>query len=342
LSKDVAAALAGRGLPRYLAPVLTQAPIQASATGYYHDVASPTPNREQVVVQVNAHGPLTAWKLPLSDLQATVAYDSGQLVITVDEAAFAGGKISSKPTPWASFRGNRPQRAWVNMRPGDPQLYLDIEILQAHRQAFFNALAQLGSAPKAIPGTNGKQTDDLDDDPESDPPQPDTSSMDVRFVGSMTLPKLATLDGDGHFLLRDSSLPRLHIFGGLSRVLDTLGLGITSFLLQETESDFRFRNNLIYFPNFKISGPDSRIDGVGSYNLDGGALDFHAALTVEVGQDIPVIKEMLGIINRLPRLTPVNITGTLEAPDWSLNPTPSALLYDTLSDEREKIPPPQW
>ncbi|MDR2862249.1 MAG: GtrA family protein, partial [Puniceicoccales bacterium] len=110
LPKDVAAALAGRGLPRYLAPVLASAPIQASATGYYHDVASPTPNREQVVVQVNAHGPLTAWKLPFSDVQTTVAYDSGQLVITVDEAVFAEGKISSKPTPWASFRGNRPQR----------------------------------------------------------------------------------------------------------------------------------------------------------------------------------------------------------------------------------------
>ncbi|MDR2845297.1 MAG: AsmA-like C-terminal region-containing protein [Puniceicoccales bacterium] len=333
LPKDTAASLAGMGLPERLAPLRTERPLKLSVTGFYHGAASPTPEREQVLVRAKTTGAISAWHLPVDGFDGTVAFDTGRLVVTVNEAGFAGGKISARSSPWSSGRPARPQRAWVDLRPDDALLQLDVELLQAWRQMFFSDLGKLSEntekpAAASVPSPSVPST----------PTTPDASRLDVRFVGGMVLPKLETLSGTGHVVMQDDMLPQLHVFGGFSRVLNSVGMGLTSFHFDRVESDFTVRDKIVYFPNVKVTGDDGIIESVGRYNMADDSLNFRAIFTVKIGDEIPLIGPVVKAINRLPRLTPVNISGTLEKPVWSLDPTPSALLRRSLDDKNGRPP----
>ncbi|MDR2981360.1 MAG: AsmA-like C-terminal region-containing protein, partial [Puniceicoccales bacterium] len=98
-----------------------------------------------------------------------------------------------------------------------------------------------------------------------------------------------------------------------------------SFNLNRAESEFTIQKNKIYFPNGKINGPDCNVLAVGNYDFLADRLNFRAMLTVTVGNNIPLFGHVMGMVNRIPRLTPVNITGSIDDPQWSLDPTPSVL-----------------
>ncbi|MDR2430059.1 MAG: AsmA-like C-terminal region-containing protein [Puniceicoccales bacterium] len=318
LPKDVAVVVAGEGLPESLTGVRVDGAVDAEVTGFYHGVASGSPGREQVVVRVRTPGVVEAWGMPFANFAGEVAYDSRRVAVTVFEAGFADGKVASRPEV------GRWQRAWVDLRPPEPVLSLDVEVEGARRSKFFDSLGALRRERDVAP-------------PE---PRKDASRMDVRFCGGIVLPRLETLDGAGRVRLHEPELMQLHVFGGLSRLMNSLGVGLTSFELDRVEGDFTICDGKVYFPGLKLTGNGAQVDCVGRYGLVDDGLHFRAKLTAKKGNGIPLLGDVLELVNRLPRLAPVNIRGTLQKPSWSIDPTPSAFWKNAL-DPGEGSPPPR-
>ncbi|MDR2982232.1 MAG: hypothetical protein LBV12_08305, partial [Puniceicoccales bacterium] len=220
LPKETAVELVADGLPEILAPLKVELPVTAAVSGWFHYDGSPTPKRRQVFVTAEGTGPMSAWDIPFTNFQGTVAYDDDQAVITINRGSYAGGKIipisveqsksiSDAENAKHTFH-NKPSRAWLDLRQENPQLQIDAEILNAGRVAFFEGLSRLKDDYKpAAPAPNAV---------------PDESKMNIRFNGTVTLPLVETLSGTGHVYYYDPQIPSLHIFGGLSKILDRLGL----------------------------------------------------------------------------------------------------------------------
>ena len=298
--------------------------MDAEVTGFYHGVASDSPGREQVRVWARTPGAVEAWGVPFANFEGEVAYDSRRVAVTIFEAGFAGGQVASRPGQ------GRWQRAWVDLRPQDPVLRLDVLLEGARRERFFDSFGALAHKEGAAAT------------PASPPPEPreDASRMDVGFRGEIVLPRLGTLDGVGRVQLYEPELMQLHILGGLSRVMNSLGVGLTSFELNRVEGDFTIRDGKVYFPGLKLMGKGAQVDCVGRYDLMDQGLHFRAKLTAKKGNEIPLLGDVLELVNRLPRLAPVDVRGTLQKPSWSIDPTPSALWHNAL-DPEEGLPPPR-
>ncbi|MDR2512320.1 MAG: AsmA-like C-terminal region-containing protein [Puniceicoccales bacterium] len=325
MRKDDGARLAANSLPQLLTPLQVEGPVSASVSGLVHDVASKTPGRMQVALTANIPGKLTAWHLPFSDVKGNLIYDSGQLAITVETANFAGGRIGPKTSPWITERPERPQRAWIDLRPDNPLLTLDVEVLGARRTLFWESLKKLSlNADKSPKGASQPVA------PMPATDAPDDSQLDLNFVGSISLPKLETLSGTGEFTLTDPSLPQLHIFGGLSRGLDKLGIGLTSFKFNHAQANFILQNTKIFFPKLTIGSVNGHIDSIGNYDIGTSALDFQARLTPNTANTVPIVGVIAERVNQLPKILQVKVNGHFDDPTWHFDLAPTAIFRETL------------
>jgi hypothetical protein len=322
--------------------------VDTVVTGYIHSWASATPEREQVLVRAKAPGNITAWNLDFANFNGSVAYDTGLIVITVEDAAFAIGRIGKNPAPWSSVRpDDRPQRAWLDLRPAKPTLFLDVELLSARRTALLANLKNLGKlkgGTEEVVVANAPETLAVPVAPEVDsrPPEapdvpsvgPDNSSLDIIFTGGLTLPELETLTGSGSARLWDPALPSFHLFGGLSRLLEKMSISASTIKINRAQSDFSIRNKTVYFPNIKITGENAQIDCVGNYGISDEKLDFRALLTTKIAEDIPGVKQIIGILSKWTQWVPIDIKGTLDKPQWSINPSPPAIFWNPLEGKQ--------
>jgi hypothetical protein len=338
MPKETGVLLAGGRLSTMLAPLRVSQPVDATVTGCAHianDISAP--ERTQVLVSAKTTGAINAWNLPFSDFQGTVAYDTGRLAITVNDVTFAGGKIGQKRAPWLSARPDRPQYLWLDLNPADPLLQFDLELLRARRSTFLENLQKINATPPALAPVPAPALVPLVA-PEPPPTETDDSALDIALTGSVSLPKLETLDATGTTNLLDNKLAQLHIFGGLSRALDKINIGFSSFKLTRAESNFTIREKIIYFPNIKITGENASIDSVGRFYLDDQSLKFRAQLVAKSGEGIPGIKYVFRGLNKWTELIPVNISGTLKDPQWSIDISPTALFTSPLNVKEGTAP----
>jgi len=151
---------------------------------------------------------------------------------------------------------------------------------------------------------------------------PDNSSLDIVFAGAGALADLAnSFDGAGSARLADKSLAKLEVFGGLSRLLGKANLNFGAYRLERATSTFTLKNGALSLPDLRVTGDSCEITARGTYTLNGGKLRFRALLTPRSGETIPVLNAVTSITNKWAHLFPVEISGTLQKPVWSVDPT---------------------
>ncbi|MDR1817912.1 MAG: AsmA-like C-terminal region-containing protein [Puniceicoccales bacterium] len=338
LPKEHAEPLGGTEVVKMLAPVAVPAgvPLPLSVTGRVHLAGSATPGRVQVRVGAKVPGKFSAWGMEFANFDGSVAYDDKRLVVTIDSADFAGGKITmSTNSPWAAARLGRPERVWVDLTGAPARLVLDLEMLGARRGLFLDNIGRLGkaTAPAAAAGTAGgtaaaaptaptEKKAAAVAPPAAPPAAEDRSSLDVAFLGACELPNIGTsLDGAGVARLSDPALHKLEIFGGLSRFLNKVGVDFGVYNLTHATTSFTLREGVMRLPDLKITGSSSEINVRGNYTFEGSKLNFRALLTPRSGESIPVIGVVTSITNKWAHLFPVDISGTLQKPVWTVEPT---------------------
>lgn len=313
-----AAELGGADVVSALSDIVVRDPAEATVIGRYHGPASATPGRDQLEVRVASKGPFTAWKLPGEDFSGTVLLDGRRIQIKDAKLRYAGGETKAD--------------AWI-LRLPDPEGYrltFDTTFSKCDRAGFFDGLAKLKTA---------EPTKEPAKAPPAEPAKPAApAELSGNFRARIILPDVSTLDGQGWGETNDPSLFKLPMLGALSRGLENMGIDATTYAFDGADADFIVRGGVVYLPELTIRGADAEVNAGGSYTIDSGKLRFRAVLNPKTPDKIPLLDWARAMVNRSTRLFPVNIHGTLDKPEWSLDPTPSAI-FKTKNEDRLGLPP---
>jgi hypothetical protein len=126
---------------------------------------------------------------------------------------------------------------------------------------------------------------------------------------------LTSMRGEGKFAIHESELGQVRILGGLSRLLEVVGLRFTTLQLDTCNAVWILREGELKFPSILLSGPWINLDANGIVELPAIGLDF----TVNAW----VVRGLFGLVFR-----PVNamlefrLRGTWEDPEWSFSISP--------------------
>jgi hypothetical protein len=206
------------------------------------------------------------------------------------------------------FTGRATFRNW-----GDPEQVtrqLDMQLFDAEYAAALATLAGLlgeSQRPAATlleEGVGGR----LDAD------------FSLRIGGSLEASR-----GAGLATLRQARIGRIHIFGGLSRVLDSMGLGFSTLELNDGTAQWRFTGSDLEITECLITGPVLNLRLAGQVDLARRDLDMQAEAFL-----------FRGIMSKL--LSPVSdnfqldLSGPLESPVWSLRLNPLRWFQNRLND----------
>lgn len=317
LTLPVAAELGGDDVVKALADIRLANPADAAVCGYYHGPASATPGREQLEVGVRSAGAFEAWKVPGEDFSGTVLLDGPRIRIKDAKLKYAGGDVLAD--------------ARILRRPEGMRVTFDTAFDKCDRAEFFAGLAKL-KTPK--PG----------DKPAGEKPHagPVTKTeMSGDFHARLALPDTNTLDGQGHVLLTDPALFKLPVFGVLSRGFEKVGIDFGNYEFRTADSEFFVRKGAAYFPALTLRGPKAVVHVQGNYAMDSDKLFFRATLEPKAGDKIPLLSWALSLPGRSAKLFPVDIRGTLDNPEWSVDPTPSAIFSEKRDDSLGLPPPPE-
>lgn len=308
------AELGGDDVVAALSDIVVRDPAEARVIGRYHGPASATPGRDQLEVRVKSKGPFTAWKLPGEDFSGTVLLDGNRIQIKDASLRYAGGAAKAE--------------AWLLRLPEGYRLTFDTAFDKCDRAGFFDGLAKLKDAPAAPEPAKAAGAN----------PPPVPADLTGNFRGRIMLPDMATLDGAGRVEMRDPELFKLPLLGLISRGLEKMGIDATTYAFGSADAGFVIRGGVAYVPDLTIRGPDAEVNAGGSYGIDSGKLNFRAVLNPKAPDKIPLLDWARAFANRSTRLFPVNIRGTLDKPEWTIDPTPS-VIFKAKNDDRLGLPP---
>ncbi len=143
-------------------------------------------------------------------------------------------------------------------------------------------------------------------------------SGDMQISGILGTNQLHTLNGNGHFRIKNGRLNRLPLFAGLTDYLTKNIPGISSIVDQsDCHMNFMINDGLLSSKDFTIEGDVFSVQGKGTYDIAKDDLKFtvHVALFRK--------KTIAGTISRIVTfpfkklLLEFKVFGSIDNPDWS-------------------------
>jgi hypothetical protein len=131
--------------------------------------------------------------------------------------------------------------------------------------------------------------------------------------------------GSGQFSIKNTRLGQIHLLGGLSKTLNTIGLGFTTLDINGGNLQWTLAENTFHIPHSLFTGTllSLRLDG--TLFLPTNELTMHA--------DVNLFK---GLVSKV--LTPVSeniqldLSGTLQNPQWSIRLSPLRWFTNRLTE----------
>jgi hypothetical protein len=137
--------------------------------------------------------------------------------------------------------------------------------------------------------------------------------------------------GAGHLSFRRAKLGQIHLLGGLSKLLQSIGLGFTSLDLNNGYVDWTIANDTLNVSNSLFTGTLLGLRMNGDLDMHSRALQMQADLNL-----------LQGVLSKL--LTPVSdniqleLGGTLDTPNWSFRLSPLRWFTNRISDSLSQQP----
>jgi hypothetical protein len=188
--------------------------------------------------------------------------------------------------------------------------------------------ADMGAALDAILKLGGKGKDKKDNKDKKDE-QPRHGKVRLDFKGDAFLNDVpGTMTGSGSFALSDADLGKIKIFGALTSLLDSVGLGFSSFNLDTMKSDFSMDYGYARMRNAELNGPAARIEAKGILGLIDNSLDFDAKVFLLQSPE-PSLMNVLGtILSPVGHILELRLKGSVDEPAWRFRIDPRNL-FDT-------------
>ncbi len=161
--------------------------------------------------------------------------------------------------------------------------------------------------------------------------------LDLDFNGHLDLEKPRLLRGLGQYLLTDPELKKVRLLGGISNVLEAIGVGATTYELGQAKGTFGCVGGRAYFPDLAITGPQSRLDLAGEVDLQASTLDFEGDFSLpRKGGFNPL--DLINLNRALISLTKIKLKGPLSKPEISAIPTLKDIINSQKDNKLGKIP----
>lgn len=149
------------------------------------------------------------------------------------------------------------------------------------------------------------------------------SNVVANFAGTLTLPKIETLSGNGHFKLHDETLFKYEFLGRTSQLLSMLYIPFFSFDITNAESDLTIKNGIVNLPQLEMTSENALIEGELTCDLATLKLAGDFVFKNRRGTEIPVLGHVVRGLSNWTALTPLSVTGTLYDMEIHLAPLSS-------------------
>ncbi len=161
--------------------------------------------------------------------------------------------------------------------------------------------------------------------------------LDLDFNGQIDLENPRQLRGLGRYEVTDPELKKVRVLGGISNVLEALGVGATTYELTQAKGTFGCLGGRAYFPDMAITGPQSRLDLAGEIDLKTSTLDFEGDFSLpRKGGFNPL--ELLNLNRALISLTKIKLKGPISKPETSALPTLKDIINPQKDSKLGRIP----
>jgi hypothetical protein len=260
----------------------------------------------EVKTTISCAGAFSAWGIPGRGLEAST------------ESVAGGMRVSAR----------------LGLADGDAQLTLDGDPLR--RSKF--ALGLKGCDPAQI----GQLLNDLGATGNKDEAKPaakvaSAGKLDLTFAGDLDLTQPRLLKGLGRYSLDDPELKKVRLLGGISGVLEAVGVSATTYELSQATGTFGCLGGRAYFPDMAITGPQSRLDLAGEIDLQASTLDFEGDFSLPRKAGFNPL-ELLNLNRALISLTKIKLKGPVSKPETSAIPTLKDIIKPQKNSKLGKIP----
>lgn len=156
--------------------------------------------------------------------------------------------------------------------------------------------------------------------------------INLDFTGGAQLASLLdTLSGTGNVLIYEADLGKVGVFGALSDVLSSVGIGLGTFSFDQLSSVVRIDNGLAILEDLEVYGPSANIDARGVVSLADERLEFEARVFLMRGDEASLLDVMGLILSPFGYVLELRLRGTLDEPTWRFKLDPRNL-FDTPGD----------
>lgn len=167
---------------------------------------------------------------------------------------------------------------------------------------------------------------------EAEKTRPLTGKVDLTLNISFDGVPWKSLGGHGVLQIKEATLGRIHLFGGLSRVFSSVGLTMTSLVLDRLKTTVELAPREVRMPDLILRGPALRVDSPGKIILPSTFLDFRAT-AYPLDREQPSLQSLIGsILSPLSFFLEVEVKGTFDNPIWRLTKNPFNLLRAPLTN----------
>jgi hypothetical protein len=251
--------------------------------------------------------------------------------------AFSAWGVSGKSLQanTENIAGGMRVRAKLGLAAGEAQLTLDGDPLHEAKVT----LGLKGCDPAQI----GQLLNDLSTLKPKDTQSPAVTKassigkLDLDFAGQLNLEKPLLIKGLGHYSLTDPELKKVRLLGGISQVLEVLGVGATTYELSQAKGSFGCVGGRAYFPDLAVTGPQARLDLAGEIDLQASTLDFEGDFSLPRKAGFNPL-DLINLNRALISLTKIKLKGPLSKPETSAIPTMKDIIKSLKNSNLGKIP----
>lgn len=233
-----------------------------------------------------------------------------------------------------NIAGGMRVRAQLGLADGEARLTLEGDPLhQAKASLGLKGCdpAQIGQLLSELSGTKPKES------PTPAAKPTGAGKLDLDFAGELDLEKPRLLKGLGRYSLHDPELKKVRLLGDISKVLEALGVGATTYELSQAAGTFGCLGGRAYFPDLAVTGPQARLDLVGEIDLQTSTLDFEGDFSLPRKAGFNPI-ELLNLNRALVGLTKIKLKGPISKPETSAIPTLKDIIKPQKNSKLGKIP----
>jgi hypothetical protein len=256
------------------------------------------------------------------DISSTIESDGAFVAWGI---AGRGLKVTSK-----SQAGGMRIDARLGLADGDAELRLDGDPL---RQTDF-----VLSLKNCDPAKVGRIMNDLSEPTAAPAAKAEgRGRLDLDFKGRIDLAKPRELRGLGTYTLNDPELKKVRLLGGISGVLEAVGVGATTYELDRATGTFGCLGGRAFFPDMTITGPQSRLDLAGEIDLRDMTLNFAGDFSLPRKQGFNPL-DIINLNRALVSLTKIKLEGPVSQPKTRAIPTLEDIVKPNKDKDLGKIP----